>query len=210
MRPWLAEITTGLIDKFAGKNRVDIVDDFAYPLPVTAICKLLGVPLEDQPRFQQWADAIIETIDPSTGSFEQRMRRRQQVNDELGHYFNGLADARARQPGDDLISALLTDTGPHGPMSREDLLSTASLLLVAGHETTVNLITNGMLTLLRHLDVLDRLSHEASLDHQAGRGATALRTSCADAVQPHHAGRHQHCRNHHPARLAARADARLR
>ena len=163
MRPWLAEITTGLIDKFADKNRADIVDDFAYPLPVTAICQLLGVPLEDQPRFHQWADALIETLDPANGTFEQRARKRDQVNADLGHYFSHLVDSRARQPGDDLLSGLLTDHGPHAPMSRGDLLATASLLLVAGHETTVNLITNGMLTLLRHPGVLDRLNHQPEL-----------------------------------------------
>ena len=163
MRPWLAQITTGLIDKFAGKNRIDIVEDFAYPLPVTAICELLGVPLEDQPRFHQWADAIVATIDPSTGTYEQRMRRKDEVNAELGRYFSHLVDARSGQPGDDLISGLLTDHGPHGPMSREDILATANLLLVAGHETTVNLITNGMLTLLRHPSVLDRLNREPGL-----------------------------------------------
>jgi cytochrome P450 len=163
MRPWLAEITTGLIDKFADKNRVDIVDDFAYPLPVTAICQLLGVPLKDQPRFQQWAEAIIATIDPSTGTFEERTRKKLEVNAELAQYFSDLVDSRARQPGEDLISGLLTDRGPHAPMSREDLLVTANLLLVAGHETTVNLITNGVLTLLRHTDVLDRLNHEPGL-----------------------------------------------
>ncbi|MGI8311854.1 cytochrome P450 [Saccharopolyspora hattusasensis] len=85
------------------------------------------------------------------------------MNAELGQYLDGLAEAHARQPGDDLISGLLTDTGAHAPMPREDLLSTAALLLVAGHETTVNLIANGMLTLLRHPDVLDRLRHEPDL-----------------------------------------------
>jgi cytochrome P450 len=163
MRPWLVEITTGLIDKFAGKNQVDIVDDFAYPLPVTAICQLLGVPLEDQPRFHEWADGLIETIDPTTGSFEQRARKRNEVNAELGQYFGHLVDSRASQPGDDLISGLLTDHGPGAPMSREDVLATANLLLVAGHETTVNLITNGMLTLLRHPDALHRLNHEPDM-----------------------------------------------
>src|SRR5215469_7034937 len=119
MRPWLAEIADGLIDNFTGKNRVDIVEDFAYPLPVTAICHLLGVPREDEPRFHQWADAIIETVDPTTGTFEERTRRRADVQAELGHYLNGLTEARAGKPGDDLISGLLTDAGPHGPMSHE-------------------------------------------------------------------------------------------
>jgi len=163
MRPWLAEITTSLIDKLADKNQVDIVDDFAYPLPVTAICEILGVPLEDQPRFHQWADAIIETIDPATGTFEERIRKKDVVSAELGQYFAQLADSRATKPGDDLISGLLTDRGPHAPMSRGDLLVTANLLLVAGHETTVNLITNGTLTLLRHPGVIDRLNHEPDL-----------------------------------------------
>jgi cytochrome P450 len=163
MRPWLTEIAAGLIDKLAAKNSADIVDDFAYPLPVTAICKILGVPLEDQPRFRGWADAIVEAIDPTTGTFEERMRRRNQVMAELGQYLNELADARARQPGDDLISGLLTDTGGLGPMPRDDLLATADLLLVAGHETTVNLITNGMLTLLRNPGSLERLNHEPGL-----------------------------------------------
>jgi cytochrome P450 len=163
MRPWLAEVTDDLIDNLAGKNRVDIVEDFAYPLPVTAICRLLGVPREDQPRFGQWADAQVETADPTTGTFAERQRRRSQIRAELGGYLNELVDAHARRPGDDLISGMLTDTGPHAPMSRADLVSTAVLLLVAGHETTVNLITNGMLTLLRHPDVLDRLRHEPDL-----------------------------------------------
>ena len=163
MRPWLTEVANGLINKMAGKSRVDIVEDFSYPLPVAAICQILGIPREDQPRFHVWADATIETVDPTTGTFEQRMRRRDQVHAEMSQYINELADAYARQPGDDLISGLLTDTGPHAPMSRGDLLSTAALLLVAGHETTVNLIANGVLTLLRHPGVLDRLNHEPDL-----------------------------------------------
>jgi cytochrome P450 len=163
MRSWLAEVSNDLIDNLAGKHRIDLVDDFAYPLPVTAICRLLGVPREDQPRFRQWADAIVAAADPTTGPFAERQHRRNQVRAELGQYLDGLAGAHARQPGDDLISGLLTDTGPGAPMSRADVLSTAALLLVAGHETTVNLIANGMLTLLRHPGVLDRLRHEPNL-----------------------------------------------
>lgn len=163
MRSWLTEITTKLIDDFAGKHPVDIVEDFAYPLPVTAICKVLGVPFEDQPRFRGWADAIVANADPTTGTFEERLRRRSQVSAELSQYLGGLADAHTRQPSDDLLSGLVTDSGDGEPMSREDLLATVVLLLVAGHETTVNLITNGMLTLLRNPDVLDRLNREPGL-----------------------------------------------
>src|SRR5262249_25115350 len=118
------------------RPRTASVDDVPSPPPVTAICKILGVPPEDQPRFRAWADAIIDAVDPTTGTLHERTRRRNRVNAELGQYLNGLADAHARHPGDDLISGLLTDTSPHGPMSRGDLLATATLLLVAGHETT--------------------------------------------------------------------------
>ncbi|NJC68319.1 cytochrome P450 [Planosporangium thailandense] len=163
MRTWLAEVANELIDDFAGKNRVDLVDDFAYPLPVTAICRLLGVPREDERRFHHWADAIVANLDPTTGTFAERQHRRARVEVELGEYLNGLVEAHARRPGDDLISGMLTDTGPHAPMSRADLVSTAVLLLVAGHETTVNLIANGMLTLLRHPEVLSRLRDEPDL-----------------------------------------------
>ncbi|SDG46161.1 Cytochrome P450 [Sinosporangium album] len=163
LRPWLTKVTNDLIDGFAGKNRIDAVEEFTYPLPVTAICHLLGVPREDEPRFHLWADATVETIDPTTGTFEERQRRRTQLRRELGEYFNTLADARALHPGDDLISGMLTDAGPHGPMSRADVLNTASLLLIAGHETTVNLVANGILTLLRHPDTLERLRREPHL-----------------------------------------------
>ncbi len=163
LRPWLSEFTDRLIDGFAARQRVDIVDDFAYPLPVAAICELLGVPRGDEPRFREWAATFIETLDPTTGTFAEREYRRDRANVELGGYLGGLADARTRDPGDDLISGLVTDTGPPAPMSRGDLESTAALLLVAGHETTVNLITNGALTLLRNPDVLDRLREEPGL-----------------------------------------------
>lgn len=163
LRPWLLETTTGLLDRLAGKDRIDIVDDLAYPLPVTVICELLGVPREDEPRFHAWADALVATLDPRTGSLEERRARGDRVRAELGQYLAGLVDAHLRQPGEDLLSGLLTDDGPDGRMSREDVLSTAVLLLVAGHETTVNLIANGMLTLLRHPDVLQRLRREPDL-----------------------------------------------
>jgi cytochrome P450 len=163
MVPDMAEIVTGLIDDFAGRNQVDLVDDFAYPFPVTVICRLLGVPREDEPRFHVWADAVVETIDPTTGDFATRRRRRDQALAELGRYLGELADARRKRPGDDMLSGLVTDDGPQGRLSREELMPNAALLLIAGHETTVNLIANGMLTLLRHPDVLQRLRRQPDL-----------------------------------------------
>ena len=121
-------------------------------------------------------------LTPTTGTFAERPAQAQPGRTpNSASTWTVLADARARQPGDDLISGLLTDSGGPGPMSREDLLSSAALLLVAGHETTVNLITNGMLTLLRHPDMLERLSREPGPGNPAGRGATALRASGADS-----------------------------
>jgi cytochrome P450 len=162
MIPDMFEIVTSEIDDFAGKDgsgtiRVDIVDDFAYPFPVTVICRLLGVPREDEPRFQALSDATIKAVDPSTGGFAERQRRRAKASADLSQYFAELIDARHGQPGDDLLSGLISGDGPEAPMPLEEVLSNAALLLVAGHETTVNLITNGMLTLLRHPEVLDRL-----------------------------------------------------
>jgi cytochrome P450 len=160
LRSWLLDVTTRLIDGFEGKDVIDLVDEFAYPLPVNAICHLLGVPTGDEPLFHRHADAIVETTDPNTGTFVERRHRRDEIGAELQSYLSGLADADLRSPGDDLLSELLTTDDPDWRMSRNDILVTAQLLLVAGHETTVNLIANGMLTLLRHADVLARLRRE--------------------------------------------------
>ena len=156
MEPRILEIVSELIDGLAGRNRIDVVDDFAYPLPVTVICELLGVPRQDEPLFHRWSQITVDTNDPTTGSIVERNRRRFETMAQLGRYLNGLADAHARDPGDDLLSALVVD----GEMARADVLSTAALLLIAGHETTVNLIANGMLTLLRHPPLLERLARE--------------------------------------------------
>ena len=161
--PELDEIVTGLIDNFAGRNRVGLVDEFAYPFPVTVICRVLGVPREDEPRFRVWSTDFIQAGDPATGDFATRSRRREQTTAEMGRYMGELADARRDHPGDDMLSGLVTDDGPDGRFSRGELMTNAAALLIAGHETTVNLITNGMLTLLRHPDVLQRIRREPEL-----------------------------------------------
>lgn len=167
MREELGGLVSGLIDGIAttgNLDRVDLVDQFAYPFPVTVICRLLGVPHEDEPRFHVWAETLAASLDPDPdadptqhgkGAMDARM--------ELGMYLAGLIEERRKNPGDDMLSQLATADGPDGAMTTMEALSTSALLLIAGHETTVNLITNGMLTLLRHPDVLQRLREDPGL-----------------------------------------------
>ncbi|MFJ9816858.1 cytochrome P450 [Streptomyces sp. NPDC101151] len=158
MREDLARVVAELLDAFEGRNEVDIVDDFAYPLPVTAICKVLGVPREDEARFHGWADTIASGLDPSVG-LEQIREARQ----ELGAYLSDLIETERRHPGNGILGPLARESGPGGSMSHPEVVATAILLLIAGHETTVNLISNATLTLLRHPDVLKRFRDEPAL-----------------------------------------------
>ncbi|WP_214411938.1 cytochrome P450 [Sphaerisporangium fuscum] len=164
MRGEIAAITQELITALDGRTRVDIVEDFAYPLPVTVICRLLGVPREDEPVFREWSETIIDFADIKPGEDPtERRRAGAQALAEMGRYLVDLAEQRRGRPDGDMLSAFVNDTDPAGPLTREELAATAVLLLVAGHETTVNLITNGVLTLLRHPDQLDRLRREPGL-----------------------------------------------
>ncbi|MFF6984355.1 cytochrome P450 [Streptomyces sp. NPDC008343] len=158
MRPDLHRIVSGLIDAIAEPDRIDLVEQLAYPFPVTVICRLLGVPQEDEPRFHTWADTVAASLDPDPDADPvTRGKAAHEARKQLGMYLAGLIEERRTKPGDDMLSALATADSPDGAMATMELLSTAALLLIAGHETTVNLITNGMLTLLRNPHVLQRL-----------------------------------------------------
>ncbi|MFE2164791.1 cytochrome P450 [Streptomyces sp. NPDC059447] len=167
MRGELNDIVTGLIDSVAANGnaeRIDLVEEFSYPFPVTVICRLLGIPPEDEARFHVWADTLAASLDPDPDADPgERVKKTQDTRMELGMYLAGLIEERKKNPGDDMLSQLSTADGPDGAMSTMEVLSTSALLLIAGHETTVNLITNGMLTLLRHPEVLDRLRAEPDL-----------------------------------------------
>ncbi|MBC2864815.1 cytochrome P450 [Streptomyces mexicanus] len=161
----VGELIDDLADGLAGGGEGDVVDQFAYPFPVTVICRLLGVPREDEPRFRTWVDPIVAALDPETrndpGAPAQRAA--QEARMQLGMYLAGLVEERTREPRDDMLSDLVAGHGPDGSMSMMEVLSTAVLLLIAGHETTVNLITNGTLTLLRHPEHLRRLREDPGL-----------------------------------------------
>ncbi|MFJ1609601.1 cytochrome P450 [Streptomyces sp. NPDC088253] len=160
----LKDIVSGLIDGIDNPDRIDLVDQFSYPFPVTVICRLLGVPREDEARFHSWADTIAAGLDPDPGAdADERAKVSHNARTELGMYLAGLIEERRKKPGDDMLSQLSTAGGADGVMTTMEVLSTAALLLIAGHETTVNLITNGMLTLLRNPDVLERLRKDPNL-----------------------------------------------
>ncbi|MBV2357218.1 cytochrome P450 [Streptomyces sp. J2-1] len=165
MRDGMAAIVSELIDGFGDAREIDLVDQFAYPFPVTVICRLLGVPREDEPRFRAWVDPLVASLDPDTrqGSDPEFQKAAQEARMQLGMFLAELVEQRSKEPRDDLLSDLVNSHGPDGAMTMMEVLSTSVLLLIAGHETTVNLITNGMLTLLRHPDVLERLRQEPEL-----------------------------------------------
>jgi cytochrome P450 len=160
LRPDIERIAAALVDDLPNERRIDVVARFAYSLPVTVICEILGVPREDEPRFRGWAEAIIE----HAGSAVPESRaRRQEATTALNDYMAGLVEGRRSRPGDDLLSRMAVDTGPDGRMEEPYLVTTAALLLIAGHETTVNLIANGVLTFLRHPGVVERLRRDPDL-----------------------------------------------
>ncbi|MET9344470.1 cytochrome P450 [Nonomuraea sp. NPDC003804] len=167
LEPDIHRIVAGLLDGMRGKTRIDVVDEFAYPLPVTLICKILGVPLEDEPRFHTWIETALDALDfgPEAASEEMRSRlagARRSVK-ELAQFMAGLLGQYAERPGPGMLSAMVHDGGPDGRMSEGVLASNAVLLLFAGHETTVNLIAHSVLTLLRHPEALEELRRRPEL-----------------------------------------------
>jgi cytochrome P450 len=165
--PEIQRIATGLLDKLASKTRIDIVDEFAYPLPVTVICEILGVPTEDEPRFHAWIEAGLDGLDlgPEAASEEQlrRLEVGRQSVAQLQQYMTVLVDHYAERPGPGLLSAIVNHVNSDERMSRAELVSNAMLMLFAGHETTVNLIAHSILTVLRYPDVLDTLRRRPEL-----------------------------------------------
>ncbi|MGW4563569.1 cytochrome P450 [Streptomyces sp. NPDC004561] len=164
MRGEIDRITGELMENFEAERRIDVVDDFAYPLPVTVICRLLGVPREDEPLFRAWSDTLVTAADvrPDEDATD-RHKAGDQARIEMGGYLVGLAEQRRGRAGDDMLSAFVNEPDPALRLTQEELAETAVLLLIAGHETTVNLITNGVLTLLRLPEQLDRLRREPGL-----------------------------------------------
>jgi cytochrome P450 len=162
LRPRIQEIADELIDAVESQGRMDLVDEFAFPLPMMVIAELLGIPHEDRDRFRAWSNAIVT---PAL-SAEALAEFGEQMNAFVA-YLRELFARRRAEPRDDLISALLQAEDAGDTLSEQELFSMVVLLIVAGHETTVNLIGNAALALLQHPEQRAALEREPVLIPQA-------------------------------------------
>src|SRR3954468_9913277 len=164
LQPFVERRTKELLDAAAERGRLELVADLAYPLPVAVISELLGVPHEDHATFAGWSAVLAKGLDrlmsePTPAELEEN----RVASDDFRAYFEDLAEQRRRAPKDDLLSALVAAEEAGDRLTMDELTSTALLLLVAGHETTVSLIGNGMLALLRVPGLLERVRADASV-----------------------------------------------
>ena len=157
-------IIADLVGRMRGRNKIDLVGEFAYPFPVNVICELLGVPAGDHALFRKWSASLTGVLDPKWRDCEEERLKTMADYEALMSYLNAFIKAKRKRPADDILSGLAAYKDKKlGRMGRFDLLATAVSLLVGGHETTVNLIANGMLTLLRHPEWLERLRRDNTL-----------------------------------------------
>jgi cytochrome P450 len=159
MRERIQSVSNELLDKVEGHGQLDLIQDFALPLPVTVIADMLGVPPQDRHKFHDWSSAMIAST-ASAGLGQLRILPKMFA---FLRYIRRLIQLRRRDPQDDLTSMLVQAEEAGDQLTEDELVAMIFLLLVAGHETTVNLIGNGVLALLEHRDQLVRLYNDPSL-----------------------------------------------
>ncbi|HYK33573.1 MAG TPA: cytochrome P450 [Streptosporangiaceae bacterium] len=155
LEPRISQVTDELLTaaQAQGVREFELVSQLAYPLPVRIICEMLGVPPADHARFASWSASLVHSLQPSFGTVDEtELLSADKAGREFGEYFVELIAARRSTPGDDLLTKLIRAEDEGDRLTVEELIATAILLLVAGHETTVGLISNAMLALLRHPD----------------------------------------------------------
>jgi hypothetical protein len=162
LRPRIAEIVAGLIARVRSRGEMDLIRDFAYPLPIAVIGDMLGVPAADRDTFKEWSDELATFVGSAVATPDKYERAAKGV-DGMQEYFRGLCADRRRAPRDDLTSALLAAEEHDDHLTEDEIVATSILLLFAGHETTTNLIGNGMLALLRDSRALARLRDDPTL-----------------------------------------------
>ncbi|WP_020673018.1 cytochrome P450 family protein [Amycolatopsis nigrescens] len=153
LRPRVEEISAALLDELDTGRTIDLISEFAFLMPMTVICELLGVPRADRPRFRSWTQAVTSDdpgkIGPASLAIE--------------NYFTTLFDAKRAAPADDLLSALLTASAAEGRLTDRELMGTVYLLFIAGHETTMNLIGNAVRLMLEDQDRWQLLRNKPEL-----------------------------------------------
>jgi cytochrome P450 len=164
LRPRVQQIVDRLISRAEAAGSMDLIEEFAYPIPVNVICEMLGVPVEDHDQFKGWSLDIARGLDSILLPPDSEVPRRSgAARHAMADYFRRLIAERRASPRPDLLTALIAAEEAGEKLSEEELLATCILLLIAGHETTVNLIGNGTLALLRHPGELRRLRETPGL-----------------------------------------------
>jgi cytochrome P450 len=189
LRPRVEEIVDALLERVLPTGRIDLIRDFAYPLPITVIGDLIGVARDDAERLKQWSDDLAGFVGSAVASPDKYARATQSVR-EMGDYFRRLADARRARPSHDIMSALIATGRRDDALSEDEVVATCMLLLFAGHETTTNVIGNGVLALMRHPDQCEAWRDDPSLTATAidellrydGPGQALVRIATTDVV----------------------------
>lgn len=161
LRPRIAALVDTMLQEPLRRGGLDIIADLAAPLPVIVIAELLGLPTSDYPLLKRWSDRTATFIDGTIR--EQGLPQAAEAATEMGAYLEDVFAARRREPREDLISGLVHATVDGERLTENEVLATTWLVLAAGHETTTNLIGNGMLAMMQHHDQYERLCSDPSL-----------------------------------------------
>lgn len=168
MGPVITNLCNQMLDKAKGKTRMNVVDDYAYPVPVVVITKILGVPLKDEAQFHLWIhDFMAGVMDAGPESQTEEGKARGEKGKEaivaLSQYMAELIKGFLKQPSDCMLSKMVNEEGPDGKMTPREGVTNALLLLIAGHDSTVNTIAHCVLTVLRHPGTFELLRKRPEL-----------------------------------------------
>jgi cytochrome P450 len=163
LQPHIENIAHEMLNEVIAKGSMDLIDDLAYPLPVTIIAELLGVPIEDRNLFRGWADTIVSSTGGDITDDHGTSNNIVQMIKEMDSYFSGIVEGRTQKPRDDLITNLIKAQVEGRHLFREEILTFCRLLLLAGHVTTVNLIGNTILSLLQNQTEFRLLQNDHNL-----------------------------------------------
>jgi len=167
LQPRIEQIVTETLDTFPKDGTVDVMSTLAYPVPARVICELVGVPTADQGLIIGLAPDLAGGLDPGPMRTPESMRRADEAYRTLQRYIGEMIDVRRRQPQDDLLTALIQAEEDGSSLTRDELIGTVGLLIMAGHETTANLVGNGLVAMLRDRDAFERLRDDPSVGQTA-------------------------------------------